>query len=1066
MLFNTNFNSIFEYYNKYLTELNDIKFTHREIDVISCIVNTRGDKKIAQILAISPRTVSVHVYNVMSKLGCNSKEQIIDFIEKSGKIQILREYYLHLIIRSMFEKQLQTIGGMINKDTIYFACAQHQAGREALKLIKSHLAIANIQQSNKTQDITHAIDIIGAEKQINHKLSTTIILDPEIKDESLQNRKYIDFRSPDQYYISLFELIKNISNKTEIDNIIAEFKAYCESVTKSFTQNNITIKNNNIAKFILQHKVRSIIILLAIICLLTACHIAIKTLIYQQIDVLETQQIIKASLKFPNKRVTILREDIMDKIESRFKKTDDNIKTVVLTGIGGAGKTIAAHLYAQLHSNAQLIWEVNSSSRDSIVLSFEKLAYLLADTTEEKNQVEYIVEEISNQLHKEEHLLHFVAGKFKKSKDWLLIFDNADHVNDIQSFLPLSSNLWGHGKVIITSRDSNILSNGFIDPINIITLSQLTEIEKEKLFDNIMLQNNIDDDQEDKQLLLKMIPPFPLDVTTAAYYIKVNNISYEEYIELIKNQNPDKFSNIQEELVQDIGLYEHSRYNIITSSLQKIIAQDEKFQDLLLMVGLLNNTNIPKKLLVDYTDNITANNFLKSLRHYSLLTEEKKHLDELGAVFSVHHIVQDVIISYLTTEIKLSKNDPKVNKIANKIHEFTSGKTVRYLHPQQMKVYLMHMDVLLSHEDFLTDEAKINIGHLMSNFYRYACDYDNAKNYLHKTLEIASSYYPKDDEKISEILKDLGVIYRDRGEYTKALELLNTSFDMIKIKYDKHHIKYAKYLERLANIHFYLGNSAKNLEYLKHSYNVYLKHYGTQHPDSLLLATSLARMYNETGEYDQAQILFDNNVQQIVDHFGYENFLTSDALLRQGVFYTAIGKHDKSYESLNKALEIRSYCYGEAHYTSAWVMAAIANNYRAMGHYDKAHELYTKAIPIIAEKFGDHHNETALAKANLGISYVKEGKQQNIAKAQKLLEESLKILEECNHYYMFHIFEALCDLHINCINMESNIDQKEQHKLQAKMFLDNSLEIAKKAFPKTSMHTKRLQQKQAMLFDS
>ena len=99
MAFNTSYKRKYELYKEHLATIKGIKFTFREIDILVCIVHNRGEKKIASMLSISPRTVSVHVYNVMNKLACNSKDQIIDFIESSGKLPLFREYYLHLLFR-------------------------------------------------------------------------------------------------------------------------------------------------------------------------------------------------------------------------------------------------------------------------------------------------------------------------------------------------------------------------------------------------------------------------------------------------------------------------------------------------------------------------------------------------------------------------------------------------------------------------------------------------------------------------------------------------------------------------------------------------------------------------------------------------------------------------------------------------------------------------------------------------------------------------------------------------------------------------------------------------------
>ena len=70
-------------YAKYLATINSVKFTPREIDIIAFISSGRSGKKTASFFSISPKTVENHTHNIMIKLQCNSRESIIDFIEKS-----------------------------------------------------------------------------------------------------------------------------------------------------------------------------------------------------------------------------------------------------------------------------------------------------------------------------------------------------------------------------------------------------------------------------------------------------------------------------------------------------------------------------------------------------------------------------------------------------------------------------------------------------------------------------------------------------------------------------------------------------------------------------------------------------------------------------------------------------------------------------------------------------------------------------------------------------------------------------------------------------------------------
>src|SRR5437762_2614272 len=106
-------------YYKHLIKINEREFTPREIDVISCILNRRGSS-IAPFLSIGQRSVETHIRNIRQKAGgLSGREQVIDFIEKSGKLSFIKnEYYLGLQLRILFEKKLREISKNIGDNPL------------------------------------------------------------------------------------------------------------------------------------------------------------------------------------------------------------------------------------------------------------------------------------------------------------------------------------------------------------------------------------------------------------------------------------------------------------------------------------------------------------------------------------------------------------------------------------------------------------------------------------------------------------------------------------------------------------------------------------------------------------------------------------------------------------------------------------------------------------------------------------------------------------------------------------------------------------------------------------
>ncbi len=100
-------------YSKESTRINNINFTPREMDVMACLLNARGTSKTSYFLDISPKTVRRNIENLRLKLGCNSREGIIDFIERSNKKSLLSAHYSSLLSDKEFKKSLKKISKLM-----------------------------------------------------------------------------------------------------------------------------------------------------------------------------------------------------------------------------------------------------------------------------------------------------------------------------------------------------------------------------------------------------------------------------------------------------------------------------------------------------------------------------------------------------------------------------------------------------------------------------------------------------------------------------------------------------------------------------------------------------------------------------------------------------------------------------------------------------------------------------------------------------------------------------------------------------------------------------------------
>lgn len=138
-------------YEKYFKVINNIKFTPREIDVISCLMNGKNPKAIAKILStdekiLGVRGIEVQIHNIKQKIGANNRQDIISFIENSNKLLLIRDYYSSLLIQKEFRRILQLIASLLELHIesyliIYLSKIQTEDNVTLIDVLKNHLKV-------------------------------------------------------------------------------------------------------------------------------------------------------------------------------------------------------------------------------------------------------------------------------------------------------------------------------------------------------------------------------------------------------------------------------------------------------------------------------------------------------------------------------------------------------------------------------------------------------------------------------------------------------------------------------------------------------------------------------------------------------------------------------------------------------------------------------------------------------------------------------------------------------------------------------------------------------------
>lgn len=726
-LFVTSYAQQEQLYKDYLATIKGVKFTFREIDIIACIISNRGDKKIADICGISPATVSTHTHNIMVKTGCNAKDQIIDWIESSSVLKIIKEYYLTLLIKSNFEKTLRKIANHINKNSINCYCESTAESINPLLYhsIKKHLQLANIVLLNTKSDPIANLNSIKAES----------------------------------YYQDFFQLLFQLINNEKLNQIYSEFKDECEIIEnyrdKIDTQIKPAIESSKVineGKNITRSSLIYIMISLLFILFVYKYNFTDN----QAIEESKSNSII---WDLPRQDHRLIKRAYLLKIldeQLNSKQSVDQLIVSVCVGLGGIGKTQLA-----------LDYLYNSTYNLKAWFAAENIDNLYIKYTEFAKSLGY-----RSTNYTKEGAIDYINRYLSENPGWILVFDNVSNYNEIMPFLPVSK-----GRVILTTRQREWPENFSILPIDI-----MTEEEALKTIGTLS-QRNIDKEKRAAKELIDALGRLPLALAQAAAYIKQTHISITDYLNIYQ-QNEIK---LLESNILPTGVKHDPvaiTWNISLDAIVKESIVKNNFPiaiELLTVCAYLSPDKISRKVLLAWLKSsypnlalpeLVLNHDLGLLWKYSMINyndDENISIHRLVQIVSqhkLHQIIADDKSLYTTlnlkwfesllrffieheNEFKLSTSFPQLIKVKNQFKELFKGQYNEIMARLDLSVVSVYFFQERYEDYFKTlnevneyvqknpglDFIKCKLLYYYSAYYRQKGDYDKAENFINQALD-------------------------------------------------------------------------------------------------------------------------------------------------------------------------------------------------------------------------------------------------------------------------------------------------------------------------------------------
>jgi Tfp pilus assembly protein PilF len=632
------------------------------------------------------------------------------------------------------------------------------------------------------------------------------------------------------------------------------------------------------------------------------------------------------------------RELMLTALRERFLSGKPHAHVQALYGLGGIGKTQIAMEYAHRHrKDYSFVWWMPAEERTPIELLYSKLASRLELKASEGKNLDTI-----------RHVLRRHLGQ---RNDWLLIFDNANNLEDVLDFIPKETN----GHVLITSRSPDWE-----------TIAVSTHVRELERTDSIkFLRQRTGRNEADLMCfrLAQALGDLPLALEQAAAIIEQTKISFSVYLkkfethwaELLKrgregSQYPDSlamawelsFRQVEEDAPASAELLNLCSY-LAPESIQKSMITNAA-------------TALPSSLAQMTRTALSLNEAIDPLRRYSLIETDEKTL-------SLHRLVGAIARDRLTVEEQLRWATAAV-RVVKRSFNFDSQDPATWA------------------------DAALMVPHARAA----------AENARH----IGAA-----NEDVIDLLNDVGRVLLKHGRFKDARTVLEEAFGMARDQYGPQHPTVANVANNLGRVLQRMQEPWLARPYLEMALGIDQEKYGDSDPHVATVANNYGLCLYATGELENARNHFDYALSVFKLHYPDDHGKIASVMNNLGFVMLNLNQLEQAQPMLEQALNSAEAGCGPNHPTVASILHNLGSLSRRLGDAESARNYFRRALAIDEANYGPRHPEVARHFVELG-QLMRESGNEEMGRAH--LERALEIATEFygdDHHHTKNLRDSL-----------------------------------------------------------
>jgi hypothetical protein len=633
------------------------------------------------------------------------------------------------------------------------------------------------------------------------------------------------------------------------------------------------------------------------------------------------------------------RDPLLAELQARLTRPGLPVRRVVLTGLGGVGKTSVAVEYVyQHHTNYDLVWCVNGEQPASLFADLALLAAqlgLAADVPQEAQATA-------------------LRGWLERHHRWLLVLDNVGDPQETADLLPRSAT----GQVVITSRTGV----GWERLASVLPVDVLSPADAAGLL-LIRTGETGPAAQAATATLAATLGGLPLALEQAgAYVASTGTVTLAGYAELFATRALELLRR-----AQPLD-YQHTVATTWSLALQHLRATEPTAVDLLTLSSFLAPEDQPLPLLATHYDQLTETlaataadplalaDTVAALRRYSLIRVVADGL-------YIHRLLQTVVRTTLDSDAEHMWATIAV-RLVRAGFPSQSDKVASWPETQRL---LPHVLAVADHGRRLDVEPAVWLWllHQAAAYQRSRGQYRQALTLHTQALEGRRRVLGDDHPDTLQSMNNVAELRRKVGDRHGAHDLHSQALAARRRVLGDDHPDTLRSMNDLAGTRRALGDVHGAHELQEQTLTARRRVLGDDHPDTLWSTHGLAVIRRTLGDLQGALQLFELTLTARRRVLGKDHPDTLWSMHALATTRRDIGDLHGARELQEQVLATRQQVLGEDHPDTLRSMNNLATTRQAMGDLLGARDLHQQTLAARRRVLGDDHPDTLQSMNNL-----------------------------------------------------------------------------------------------------